>query len=389
MRERSLDEVRQLWRETPDNALKKAATKNLAEYPPEIQQIIQEEAKRRSIELPIENVIIPKQKQSTTEASSGEKNHNVKTPFSTRFLRGLCIIWFLVAIQINLLAIVLFRDGLKLPAVVLFLGATSTLLSVLLIRRFSVKISEYAPHTGDSYDGWLIVIVIAAIVVWGEAVPIMFPSFVFFLAFLVGFFGAIGVLFKSRLFYLRNYVIAGLGIASCLASIQYPALIESKARAQSIMRNQEFANIIDECRGLVSSADFETAMSQTDVLNHIPDAQGSTLILMADDKIHPPKLQVAIWEGYISKQLLVPKEMSPKMVLIVGPVKKLLDPSLHTKAITLGAPVLFFSWPEKEKVGSAIIKATYRRRSSDSDLWGVMFRRRQFASQLEQIVTAK
>jgi hypothetical protein len=44
-----MDERRRLWQQTPDAAVLKAATEDLAEYPPEIQNIIVEEAKQRGL----------------------------------------------------------------------------------------------------------------------------------------------------------------------------------------------------------------------------------------------------------------------------------------------------------------------------------------------------
>ena len=45
----TMEERQKLWQETPDDALMKAATENLAEYPAEIQKIITEEAKQRGL----------------------------------------------------------------------------------------------------------------------------------------------------------------------------------------------------------------------------------------------------------------------------------------------------------------------------------------------------
>ena len=45
----TMDERRKLWQQTPDGAVLKAATEDLAEYPPDIQKIIVEEAKQRGL----------------------------------------------------------------------------------------------------------------------------------------------------------------------------------------------------------------------------------------------------------------------------------------------------------------------------------------------------
>ncbi len=47
-RYKSIQEVKELWRQEPDdNAVFKAATDDIEEYPPEIQAVIKEEAERR------------------------------------------------------------------------------------------------------------------------------------------------------------------------------------------------------------------------------------------------------------------------------------------------------------------------------------------------------
>lgn len=45
----TIDERRKLWQQTPNAAVLKAATEDLAEYPPDIQKIIVEEAKQRGL----------------------------------------------------------------------------------------------------------------------------------------------------------------------------------------------------------------------------------------------------------------------------------------------------------------------------------------------------
>ena len=46
----SLDEAKKLWEDETDNYLVKAATINFTEYPPEVQEIIKDEVKKRGLE---------------------------------------------------------------------------------------------------------------------------------------------------------------------------------------------------------------------------------------------------------------------------------------------------------------------------------------------------
>ena len=50
MAEYNIEEVKELWRQEPDDkAILRAATKDIEEYPPEIQAVIKKEAERRRI----------------------------------------------------------------------------------------------------------------------------------------------------------------------------------------------------------------------------------------------------------------------------------------------------------------------------------------------------
>jgi len=326
-------------------------------------------------------------------------------PISARLLRGLAIVCFAISLLFlsgafssaftahkSLLS---FLTTLAMSA----FGASALVLSTLSISVLSKRILIYEGPQEKSYDGWLVAILLGGIGMWGQMLPAVSDR-VYLMFILIGFVLAvpvgIGVLFKSRQFVVRNYIVVGVAIVSCFSSIAGPAVHQGMARARAVARTNYFGDIIEECKPLpiIYALALRAAYESPTIEHAISRPEGSLLLLIllsAEDKDEPLTLRVDSWESYVSSDLLASEPSDVRLVAIrVGPSRRrsLGFPLLGPGPATYDVPVLFISWPDKEVVGSARLTAKVKHVREDiEDIWSWWFLNRSLVSELEKTLS--
>ena len=319
------------------------------------------------------------------------KESPLKRPSSTqRFLRGISILWFVIAVYIVTSAVCSLAGarGIRFFAMAFALGVLFVVLSVFVIRRLSMNICRAETPRVVSYDRWLIAIGLASVVVWIRAFPdIGIPDLVWQVAYLFCIVAAIVVSFKSRVFLFRNYAVVGIAIGSCLATTMYPAMIHISSLAQSFERTRQFAEVIKDCRELATESQFYAAMVQETNVVPRQGLEGGVLVLEANGEREPFDLKAHPWESTVPTRLLAADPASIRSIVIVASYGWRAQSPTRARNLSdiSGLPVLLFSWPDKRILGKTKVSIILSK--PVSDIWGERFVDRRLASQLEQIIS--
>lgn len=306
---------------------------------------------------------------------------NTKAPFLKRFLRVATLLWFLVSIYWMMMALLVILAEGRLSAVhVLLTGLAflSLFLSVYVARRLSYAICRIERPRRMKHNKWLVAAIIAAIVLLLQPIRTL-PDFVYFIAFLVGVVAPIGILFKTRYFLIRNYIVATIAIASCLASISYPSIMRANAYAHSMQREQDFSGIIGDVTADSIMSDLRSASRQSDHSVHL-DAKGAALVLQTSSMNETFDLQPSLLEVWLPERLLAKDAAAIEWVVVHGPIGRITTPFGHEGEKVIGTPVVIYSWPSREKRASGLLSTTVNQGASG--LWLMIMVDRKLGSQL-------
>jgi hypothetical protein len=220
---------------------------------------------------------------------------------------------------------------------------------LLLLRPISKETQIPRADEEDSYDAWLVAIGVSTCVFWIRfLIPV--PDIVQFVAFLIAIVVGIGLLVKCLSFRWRNYLIVGIAWASFIFIIVYPAslAIENDIRIESLRP------VVSQCTSLCTSEDIKNAFMQHR-LGKVIHIEGPFLVLDAVESKSSKQVTFLIspLEQYLPRGLLAYTPETLKTVVVVGPL--MTNSFIPDPKAKLVAPVLFYSWPDKEFIDSDVI----------------------------------
>jgi len=158
-------------------------------------------------------------------------------PLGWRILRGGGILFYVLVMDMLLTGIgQFFFPNVFSPIrslVQMTISLALVIGTLIFLRLASQKITTASAQPEHSYDGGLIVILLAGIAAWAWLVDTSL-LWVGSLSCLVTLIGGLYVLFKVKVFLWKNYLMAGLGIGLSLASLGLPAAARAAKSAEEI-----------------------------------------------------------------------------------------------------------------------------------------------------------